>query len=217
VEPLEAAHGERRIVNGESEIGRGDCVNASCLSARVALVKRSANAARCTRRDSTACGFTLVEVLVVLLIMGLVVGMVSAVVRPDERSLLRVEAERLARLLDLAAAESRYTAKSIGWTAAATGYRFWRFRDDTGWLEIRDSDVLRARTLPPGMTISDLRIDTVRRRDGMRLEFYPAGPLYAFTIEMSLGTERYTVAASPVGIVRAVPGGGKPNGEIALR
>ena len=55
-------------------------------------------------------GFTLIELLVVLLIMGLLAGMVSAIVRPDDRGLVRLEAERLALLLDLAATQSRLTA-----------------------------------------------------------------------------------------------------------
>ncbi|MGH8694384.1 MAG: prepilin-type N-terminal cleavage/methylation domain-containing protein, partial [Burkholderiales bacterium] len=52
-------------------------------------------------------GFTLIELLVVLLIMGLFAGLVSTLTRPDDRALLRVEAERLAQLLDLAAMQSR--------------------------------------------------------------------------------------------------------------
>ena len=35
-------------------------------------------------------GFTLIELLVVLVIMGLMVGLLSAVIRPDDRGLLRV-------------------------------------------------------------------------------------------------------------------------------
>ena len=162
-------------------------------------------------------GFTLVEMLVVLLIMGLLVGLVSTIARPDERGLLRVEAERLAQLLDLAAAESRLTGKSIGWTADGPGYRFWRVREDGGWSEVRDSDLLRARTLPQGMMISGLRVENMRPQGAMRLEFTPYGPPLAFTIEMSVGAERYAVAASPIGDVRALPGEGKTNGEMALR
>src|SRR5882672_10791676 len=83
-------------------------------------------------------GFTLVEVLVVLIIMGLFVGLVSTITRPDDRALLRLETERLAQLLDLAATESRLTGKSIAWTADGSGYRFWRFGTDTDWAEIHD-------------------------------------------------------------------------------
>ncbi|MDP1716865.1 MAG: type II secretion system protein, partial [Burkholderiales bacterium] len=43
-------------------------------------------------------GFTLIEMLVVMLIMGLLVGLVATITRPDDRALLRIEAERLAQL-----------------------------------------------------------------------------------------------------------------------
>ncbi|MEK7361200.1 MAG: GspH/FimT family pseudopilin [Pseudomonadota bacterium] len=154
-------------------------------------------------------GFTLIEMLVVLLIMSLLVGLVSTITRPDDRALLRVEAERLAQLLDLAAAESRLTGKSIAWTTDGPGYRFWRFQEDTGWFEIRDSEPLRARTLPQGITISSLQVEAMRPQSVMRLEFTPYGPTLAFNVEMSLGAERYAIAASPVGDVRVLPGEGK--------
>lgn len=155
--------------------------------------------------------------LVVLLIMGLCVGLISAIVRPDDRGLLRLEAERLEQLLDLAATESRLTGKAIAWTADGSGYRFWQMTADAEWSEVRDSDLLRARTLPQGMLFSGLQVENMRPQGAMRLEFIPYGPLLSFTIEMALGAERYTVAASPVGAVRALPGAGKPNGNMALQ
>lgn len=145
-------------------------------------------------------GFTLIELLVVLLVMGLIAGLVGALVRPDDRAVLRVEAERLSELLDLAATEARLTGKSIAWTAEAHAYRFWQLREDAGWSEIRD-DSLRARSLPPGMAISGLQIEAMRPPAGMRLEFSPQGAL-AYDFQISLGAERYTVAASPLGDVR---------------
>jgi general secretion pathway protein H len=170
------------------------------------------------RRDTArARGFTLIEVLVVLLIMGLFVGMVSAVVRPDDRGLLRVEAERLAQLLDLAAAESRLAGNSIAWTSDGPGYRFWRMTGDAEWSEVRDSDLLRARTLPKGMTISGLQVENMRSPEHMRLEFNPYGQSLSFSIEMSLGAARYAVAASPVGDVRVLPGEGASSGGLAQR
>ena len=161
-------------------------------------------------------GFTLVEMLVVLVIMGLLAGLVTVIARPDERGVLRIEAERLAQLLELAVAESHLTGKSIGWTANGPGYRFWRLREDTGWSEIRDSDLLRARTLPQGMTISGLRVENMRPQGVMRIEFTPYAPPLFFVIEMSLGAARYAVAASPGGDVRAVPSEGKTYGTLAL-
>jgi general secretion pathway protein H len=147
-----------------------------------------------------ARGFTLIELLVVLLIMGLCAGLVVAIAHPDDRVLLRVEAERLAQLLDLAAVESRLTGKPIAWTADGVHYRFWHWREDSGWSEARE-DSLRARSLPRGMAISDLRIEAMQPPGGMRLEFGPDGAL-AYDFQMSLGAARYAVAASPLGEVR---------------
>lgn len=157
-------------------------------------------------------GFTLVEMLVVLLIMGLFVGLVSAIAQPDERSRLQIEAERLARLLDLAAMESRMTGKTLGWTSDGAGYRFWSERPGAGWSEIVDNDLLRPRDLPAHTTITSLRVETVRPQGTMRLAFTPYGQTPAFAIELSSGAERYAVVASPIGAIRAVPGEGASHG-----
>jgi len=162
-------------------------------------------------------GFTLIEMLVVLMIMGLFLGLVSAITRPDDRAVVRLEAERLAQLLDFAAAEAQLTGKSIAWTADGSGYRFWRLGEDSAWSEIGDSELLRARTLPQGMVVSGFRVENMRPQGAMRLEFAPQGSSLAFTIGMSLGTVRYAVAGSPVGEVRAVPGDGNIHGDLALR
>lgn len=159
---------------------------------------------RHSRRPQPGGGFTLIEMLVVLLIMGLLVGLVSVVTRPDARSLLQVEAERLAQLLELAAAESRLSGKFIGWTADQTGYRFWRVNKEAGWSEIRDNDLLRPRSLPTGTIISSLQVESMSAQGVMRLEFNPYVQAPAFTVVLSSGTERYVVAASPVGEVRAI-------------
>ena len=153
-------------------------------------------------------GFTLIEMLVVLMIMGLFVGLVSAITRPDDRAVLRLEADRLTQLLDFAAAEAQLSGRSIAWTADASSYRFWRSDDDANWSEIRDSELLRVRSLPQGIALAGFRVENMRPQGAMRLEFAPQGSSLAFTIVMNMGTERYTVTGSPVGDVRTVPGEG---------
>lgn len=149
--------------------------------------------------------------LVVLLIMGLFVGLVGSIAKPDDRALLRVEAERLAQLLDLAATKARLTGKPVAWTADGPGYLFWQFGDDAYWAEIRDDDSLRARTLPRGMTLSGLRVENMRPAQHMRLEFTPYATL-SFSVDMAFGAEHCTVTGSPVGEVRVLPEPGKNNG-----
>jgi len=152
--------------------------------------------------------------LVVLLIMGLFAGLVSTITRPDDRALLRVEAERLAQLLDLAATKSRLTGKSIAWTSDGPGYRFWQFSEDTSWSEILDDDSLRPRTLPQGMVIAGMRVENMRTSGHMRLEFNPYGAT-SFNVDMALGAARCVVAGSPIGEVRVLPEQGQENGELA--
>lgn len=160
-------------------------------------------------------GFTLIEMLVVLMIMGLLVGLISVSVRPDDRGLLRVEAERLAQLLDLAVAESRLAGQPMAWTADATRYRFWRMSGEAEWLEVRDSDLLRPRTLPQGMIISGLQVENVPVGGAMRLEFSPYGLNRIFTVDMVLGAARWTVAASPIGEVRVMSDERASSGVLA--
>jgi general secretion pathway protein H len=167
--------------------------------------------------SARSLGFTLIELLVVLLIMGLFAGLVSTITQPDDRALLRVEAERLAQLLDLAATKSRLTGKSIAWTADGPGYRFWQFSEDTYWSDILDDDSLRPRTLPQGMVIAGMHVENMRTRQQIRLEFNPYGATPAFSVEMALGAARCTVAGSPIGEVRVLPEQGKENGELARR
>lgn len=164
---------------------------------------------RCATATQYPRGFTLIEMLIVLMIMGLLVGLVSVVVRPDDQGLLRIEAERLAQLLDLAAAESRLAGHAIAWTADGPRYQFWRMTGDARWSEVRDSDLLRARTLPQGMMISGLRIENAPADAALRLVFAPHGLTQAFTVEMSLGAARCAVAASPIGEIRVVSDDGQ--------
>ncbi len=160
-------------------------------------------------------GFTLIEVLVVLSIMGLFVGLASAIVRPDERGVLRVESERLAQLLELAAEESRLTGRPIAWTAGGSGYRFWRLGGDAGWSEVHDSDLLRARSLPQGMLITGLQIENMPVPDAVRLEFVPYAPALSFNIAMSFGAVHGAVTGSPIGEIQVMPAEGAPSGGLA--
>ncbi len=159
-----------------------------------------------TPAGRSGSGFTLIEMLVVVMIMGLLLGLVSVITRPDARGLLRIEAERLAQLIELAASEASLTGRAVGWTASESTYRFWNSPDGSSWSEIRNNDLLRERTLPAGMTISGLRVENMRSQDAMRLEFTPYAPPSFFTIELSSGADHYVVRSAAAGSVRAIAG-----------
>lgn len=151
-----------------------------------------------------ACGFTLVEMLVVLLLLGLGAGLASAVFSGRGAESVAMEASRLAERFELAATEARLAGRSLGWTSDGSSYRFWRFDAVSGWTEVKGDDPLRARTLSSGVTIAGLRIESFRPQAGLRLEWHPGGAASAFDVELASEAERWVVTASPVGVVGVV-------------
>jgi len=161
-------------------------------------------------------GFTLIEMLVTLAVIGICAVLIS-VAMPDERTRLQLEAERLAELLQVAAAEAQLTATPISWTADAGGYRFLRYTDETGWSELRDSTVLRARTFPDGVALSDVRLENARQQGAPHLTFSPYAPAPVFSIDLVAGSVRYRIAGSAVGEVRVEQASGEVHGSFAAR
>ncbi len=75
-------------------------------------------------------GFTLIELMVVLVIIGIASAAISLSIKPDPLRLLRKDAERLSQLLQVAQAEARADGRAITWQADAKGFRFSRPTDD---------------------------------------------------------------------------------------
>ncbi|MCU0764978.1 MAG: prepilin-type N-terminal cleavage/methylation domain-containing protein [Burkholderiaceae bacterium] len=71
-----------------------------------------------------ARGFTLLELLAVIVLAGILLSIVTISVAPDERQQLAREAERVGQLFALAADEARIRQLPIYWEADLNGYRF---------------------------------------------------------------------------------------------
>lgn len=69
-------------------------------------------------------GFTLLELLVVMVLAGILLSIVTISVTPDPRQSLAREARRIGQLLALAADEARIRQQPIVWEADVNGYRF---------------------------------------------------------------------------------------------
>jgi len=94
-------------------------------------------------------GFTLIEILVVIVVLGIAAGLALALVQPDEHDLSLREARRFAGPLDYAAQRAQWRNEMLGVSAMQHVVRYWR-RDPMNdrWSVVDDDDVLRARSLP---------------------------------------------------------------------
>lgn len=100
-----------------------------------------------------AAGFTLIEILVVIVILAIMAGMVlisMGTLRPDDPT--GTEARRIRALLELLSEEALIQGRDYGVEFFADGYRFLSWDPDTRlWTVVDDEEALRRRALPEGM------------------------------------------------------------------
>ena len=89
-------------------------------------------------------GFTLLELLVVMVIAGVMLGVVSFNAMPSSRQVLETDARRIALLLQLARDEAIVRNSPVAFEADAQRYRF-LVRTDNVWQRIEKDDLLRER------------------------------------------------------------------------
>lgn len=108
-----------------------------------------------TKRSAPTDGFTLVEILVVLVILAIAAGVAVVAYDGDERGAATREARRLAQALEYAAQRAQARAETLGVSADANGWRFWRRPPASGqWQPVTDDDVLAPHALPAAMVLA---------------------------------------------------------------
>lgn len=143
-------------------------------------------------RFSHTGGFTLMELLVVLVIIAIGVSTAVIALRPDTRGMVREEAERLVVLLDLASEESSLGGMAMAWVGREDGYEFQkRELTDLGpdWTVVRGDDLLHPRQLPNGTTIRSIQVDGKALELGQRVALGNRGA-HDLSVEIALGDTR---------------------------
>ena len=97
-----------------------------------------------------AGGFTLLELLVVMVIAGITLGMVTYHAMPSERQALQKESQRIALLLQLARDEAIVRNRPIAFEVDSKGYHF-LIREENVWQFAAHDEILRDRAFqrPP--------------------------------------------------------------------
>jgi general secretion pathway protein H len=109
-----------------------------------------------TRAQRKVSGFTLVELLVVMVIIGITLGLAALNAIPSPRQDLQKEAQRIALLLQLARDEAIVRNRLVSFEADSDRYHF-LVRGDQGWAPVVNDDLLRERSFknPPVTLILD--------------------------------------------------------------
>lgn len=107
------------------------------------------------RRESP--GFTLIEILVVITIIGVITAMATLALGDSRADTVQRESERLSGALQLAADEAVIRATAIGVAIDTEGYRFLRFERESGgpeWQPLTNHQVLGSHDMPEGMSLA---------------------------------------------------------------
>lgn len=100
------------------------------------------------QRQEKQRGFTLFELLIVVVIIAILFTYTTLAIRSDSpQELIKEEAHRMERLIQLALEESILRGEEYAMEIDQGGYRFLRFTEDQ-WRPLNEDKILRERELP---------------------------------------------------------------------
>jgi general secretion pathway protein H len=152
-------------------------------------------------RLKVAAGFTLLELLVVLVIVGIMLGAVGLNAMPSDKQILQNEAQRIALLLQLARDEAIVRNRPVAFEALPDHYRFLIKQNDT-WQPLLQDDILRGREFkrwPLHLTMVPAADERSSMGSSVRIVFGREPVDKAFVFTLALGQQRASIRADGIG------------------
>jgi len=142
-------------------------------------------------------GFTLIEMLVVLMIAGLLIAVVTLAPARNRRTGLDEEAQRLATMLESADDDAQIRSASIAWQPIEGGYAFYERTESGAWRPLAD-DLLKPYHW--GTEVTGVAIHYTGSGDSIaRVVFGDESINVPVTVTLSSGDVRLQVVSSGVG------------------
>jgi len=143
-------------------------------------------------------GFTLLELLVVLVVVGVMLGLVTLNALPNKQQTLQKDAQRVALLLELAREEAIVRNSQVAFEVDSDGYRFY-VRNNNEWKLLTDNDLFRERSFkdsPLVITMNPSQKDMVLP---LKIIFGREPVDKAFTLTLSYEGTSVSIHADGVG------------------
>ena len=158
---------------------------------------------------SEQTGFTLLEVLVVVVITAILVGALALSVGGTSERQLANTSERFQALFGHACNQAELSGREIGAVVSTDGYTFLRLDGDQ-WRALTGDDELRARHWPAGMRVElshegrPMALATANH-DAPQLVCFSSGESTSFTLVLGLGEVpvRYRLKGEDDGTLKA--------------
>lgn len=145
-------------------------------------------------------GFTLIEMLVVMFIIGIVLTIASVNFSRDPRQILETEAEALSLLLQQARDEAITSGASIAWRSDSGAHAFFELDAEGKWRPMQS--YFRARQWPPQVQLTNLQINGVKAAPNEALTFSPSGFNSPFKLTLALNDARVAMSGDALGRIK---------------
>jgi len=108
------------------------------------------------KRQPRNAGFTLIEIMVVMLIIGIIMGMAALSINLNQSNILETEIKRMRALTVMATEEVIIQGEEMAVEIHSNGYQFLRLlqsQDQWQWQPVNEDKLFRARCFPEGIEL----------------------------------------------------------------
>lgn len=146
-------------------------------------------------------GFTLLEVLVVVAIVGLVVAVAAVNLFPADEEVARRETGLLALQLESARDDAWFGGRPVAVSVEEQQLRYWKLGTDRTW----QPDPARGANLHEGLRVTAVQLDGEALGAGGKLIFLPDGLGIPFRMAVEVRGLARAIEGDPAGAIRVAP------------